>query len=204
MFDKTIFRLFSAQYRLPSGPLGRFVGKKMDKLNDAQSDWVISLLQLKVDDTVLDVGFGTGRVLKTIAPIVTKGKIYGLDPSGTMHRVAENKLKKEIRSGQIRLHQGFAEHTSFSPDTFTKIYAIHVVYFWEDLLTVFRELFRICAKDGLLAVYFVSPILAANKNFHEYSETEIEDAMKKAGFKTIQVKHQAFGKQNGICILARK
>jgi len=166
MLSETIFRLLSFQYRFPSGFLGRYVGTKMDERNARQSDWVISLLDLKPTDNVLDVGFATGRDLKEIANVVTIGKVCGLDPSETMHNVASERLKGEIKSGRAQLYKGYAEHAPFSPNTFSKIFAVHVVYFWEDLKKVFIELFKISLKNGLVAIYFVTPIIASNKNFH--------------------------------------
>jgi len=204
MFSKAIFRFLSSQYRFPTGILGRYVGKKMDELNNDQSDWVLSLLRLKTDDRVLEVGFGTGRVIKKITYIVKNGQILGLDPSGTMNKVASKRLKGEIRSGQVQLVKGFAEKSTLLSDTFTKIFAIHVVYFWKDLEKVFTEFFRISAPNVLVAIYYVSPVLSPNKLFYEYSENEIKSAMVSAGFQKIQIAHKQFGKQNGICVLAEK
>lgn len=204
MISEIIFRLLSFQYRFPSGFLGRYVGTKMDERDARQSDWVISLLDLKPTDNVLDVGFATGRDLKKIVNAVTIGKVCGLDPSETMHKVASERLKGEITSGRVQLYKGYAEHSPLSPNTFTKIFAIHVVYFWEDLKKVFTELYRISSKNGLVAIYFVSPIIASNKNFHEYTEDEVKEAMLSSGFKRVRIEHKLFGKQNGVCVLAKK
>lgn len=204
MFSNTLFRLLSSQYRFPTGLLGKYVGKKMDERNDRQSDWVISLLDLKPDDKILDIGFATGRVLKKIAKQVKPKILYGLDPSETMGQVAAEKLKEEISSGKAKLFKGYIENPPFSPNLFTKIFAVHVVYFWEDLDKVFPKIYKIAAKGALIAIYFVSPIIASNKNFHEYSEDYIKNAMISAGFKKINQKYTLFGKQKGICILAVK
>jgi SAM-dependent methyltransferase len=204
MFSRTIFRFLSSQYRFPRGFLGRYVGKKMDEKNDRQSDWVISLLSLQPKDNVLDVGFATGRVLKKIAKTVTTGKICGLDPSETMNKVATERLESEIKSGRVQLYNGYAEEPLFPPYMFTKIYAIHVVYFWEDLKTVFIQLNKILTHGGIVAIFYVSPIISSNKNFHEYSEDQIKSAILSAGFKNVRTEYKQFGKQHGICILAQK
>jgi len=204
MFEKAIFRLFSSQYRFPSGFLGRYIGNKMDQLNDPQSDWVVSLLDLQPNDTVLEVGFSTGRVLKKISSIVTKGKLYGLDPSNTMYNVASEKLKGEMQSGQVQLVEGYAEKSMLPDNTFSKIFTVHVVYFWEDLEQVFKEFLRISKSNALVAIYFVSPIIASNKNFHEYTEDEIKETMISSGFRTVRAEHKMFGKQNGVCLVAKK
>jgi len=204
MLSQVIFRLLSFQYRFPSGFLGRYIGTKMDERNDRQSDWVISLLDLKPKDNVLDVGFATGRVLKKLAKTVTLGKLCGLDPSETMNNVASERLTREIHSGRVQLYKGYAENPPFQPNTFTKIFAVHVVYFWEDLKTVFTQLLKILTRGGVVAIYYVSPIISSNKNFHEYSEEQIRTAMLEAGFKTVQTENKLFGKQKGVCLLAKK
>lgn len=78
------------------------------------------------------------------------------------------------------------------------------MYFWKDLQKISAELFRVTVPGGLTAVYYVSPIMEPSVYFHEYSEEEITNALRSAGFSEIAVHRKQFDKQNGICIIAKK
>lgn len=198
------FQKLAPQFKCPSGSLGLKVGKQMDKLNDQQNDWVISLLGLQPDDLVLEIGFGTGKTLVKVANIVKEGRIYGLEASSTMYNEASKNLAKGIKEGKVKLNLGNAKKLPYTDDSFNKVYAVHVVYFWDNLYQVLSEIKRVTKKTGLIAIYFVSPILAPTPQFHEYSQEEIKKTLKKAGFKQVEIKDRKFGPQNGICILAVK
>lgn len=204
MVTKKYFKELSHQFRCPSGVVGKQVGKRMDKLNDSQNNWVISLLNLCDVDRVLEIGFGTGRTLGKVSNIISLSKIYGIELSETMLKVAEKSLKKKIESGSVELQVVKSDVYPYSNNFFTKVFAVHVVYFWNDLISVFSEIFRVTSKKGLLALYFVSPIIFPSKEFHEYDEKEIILNLSNVGFQDIQVRYKKFGRQNGICILATK
>ena len=147
MFKKSLFLLLSSQYGFPKGFLGRYVGHRMDEQNEKQSDWVVSLLGIKKEDKVLDIGCATGRDLKKISQRINPEVLYGLDPSETMIQVAGESLKKEISVGKVKIFKGYAENPPFEPNFFNKIFAVHVVYFWKDLKKVFASLYRILQKE---------------------------------------------------------
>jgi len=204
MISKNSFNELASQLRCPSGEIGKQVGKQMDELNTPQNDWIITLLNLQPSDRVLEIGFGTGKTLEKIAKIVKAGKIYGVELSNTMIDVASRKLKDKISLGLIKLYKDNSENLPFLDNSFNKIFSVHTVYFWENLNRVFSQLFRVSSVGGITAIYFVSPILAPSEEFHEYSQTEIVQGLTAVGYKNIQIQKKKFGKQNGICILAKK
>ncbi|HUD20433.1 MAG TPA: class I SAM-dependent methyltransferase [Patescibacteria group bacterium] len=204
MQSKFLFRTLAPQYKHPTGFLGRYVGGKMDEMNDLQNDWVLSLLSLRSTDDVLEIGFGTGKTLKKIFAKVTNGLIYGIDPSETMYKTASQLLETEIRVGRVKLFQGTIEDFPLADQKFQKISAVHVVYFWDDLAAVCSKLFRLAADGALVAVYFVSPMLSSTKVFREYSSKEIRNALIAAGFRKVEMYKKTFGPQNGICLVAKK
>jgi ubiquinone/menaquinone biosynthesis C-methylase UbiE len=198
------FSSIAPQLKCPSGIGGKEVGKIMDAMNDLQNDWVLSLLNLQTKDIVLEIGFGTGKTIQKALSLIHAGKIYGVELSDTMLEEASQLLNKEILSEQVKLSKGNPEQLPYKDGQFDKIYAVHVVYFWKDISKVFSELYRVNKSGGITAIYFVSPILEPSPYFHEYSSEEIVSGLQTAGFGTIEVQRKKFGKQNGICILARK
>ena len=183
MLSKLLFRILSPQYKHPKGSLGKFVGRKMDQMNDTQNDWVLSLINLRSTDTVLEIGFGTGKTLTKLSDKVTKGLVYGIDPSKTMYDTASQLLETEIRIGRVKLFHGAIEDFPITDIRFQKLIAVHVVYFWDDLASVCSKLFRLAADGALVAIYFVSPVMSSTKVFREYSGDEIKRALTSAGFR---------------------
>lgn len=201
---KSQFSKIAPQLRCPSGKQGIEVGKFMDKLNDPQNDWVLSLLNLKLHDTVLEIGFGTGKTIQKALNKVTQGAIYGIDLSDTMFGEASRLLHTEIAQGKVKLSKGNSENLPFENNSINKIYAVHVVYFWKDIQKVLSELYRINTAGGITAIYFVSPILEPSLYFHEYTVEELSSAFMNSGYKNIRTFRQQFEKQNGICIIGSK
>ena len=204
MIPPFLFRILASQFRHPRGIIGRWVGKQMDELNDKQNDWVISLLDIQPTDRILEIGFGTGKTIKKIVTIFANGRIEGVDISKTMLTVAKKNLKKEIVSGKVHLQWGSAEKLSFKQNAFDKIYAVHVVYFWNDLESICRELRRVVKPGGTVVLYFVSKIISDSNSFIPRSKNEVRDLLKKVGFRPVVCREKQFGFQHGIAILATK
>ena len=64
------------------------------KNSEAQRNWAMELinqLQLKGNESVLDIGCGDGRITSEIARIVTRGNVIGIDSSEEMINLASNK-----------------------------------------------------------------------------------------------------------------
>src|SRR5258706_12048265 len=71
MGDRTLSPLLTSnlsmdwrkQFAKPTGTLGWMVGHVMAMKNGERSEWVFSLLDLKREDHVLEIGFGSGADL---------------------------------------------------------------------------------------------------------------------------------------------
>lgn len=50
----------------------------------AENNATIARLDLRSDDSVLEVGFGSGRALETVAEVVTTGRVAGVELSQDM------------------------------------------------------------------------------------------------------------------------
>jgi len=194
----------SDQYRCPSGDMGKYVGKKMDELNYEQNEWVLSLMEIKASDRVLEIGFGTGKTLAKANLLAMHGHVSGVEISDTMLAEAKILLNDSIVEGKADLHKADAASLPFENNSFDKIFSVHVVYFWDNLDRVCAELFRVAKVNALVAIYYVSPILSPTTSYHDYTTEDIEDALKRAGFPSISVQTKEFGSQHGISLMASK
>ena len=122
---------FSEQARKPSGLFGRWVMARIFDLgNAALNDLMREQLSLKDNDHVLEIGFGTGKLIFEMAKQVKKGLIEGIDLSDTMVAIAEKKNKKYIVQGRVIIRQGDFAKTDYRHNHFDKICSANTVYFW--------------------------------------------------------------------------
>jgi len=77
-----------------------FDGKKYEKASIFQQEWgnkLISELNLKGDEDVLDLGCGNGLLTANLARLVPNGNVIGVDASEGMIEVAKEKEENNIK-----------------------------------------------------------------------------------------------------------
>ena len=68
-----------AQCRKPRGVLGRAVAWGMNQSHSAMTDWALNDVRVGPNDTILDIGCGGGRTVRTLAARSSQGTVCGLD-----------------------------------------------------------------------------------------------------------------------------
>jgi ubiquinone/menaquinone biosynthesis C-methylase UbiE len=179
---------FSEQARKPSGLFGRWVMSKIfDHGNVAINDFMKELLSLKENDHVLEIGFGTGKLIFEMAKRVNKGLIEGIDLSDAMVAIAEKKNKKYIAEGKVIIRQGDFEETTYSDNHFDKICSANTVYFWPHPDNYIKNILRILKPGGkrILAFEDIEQLesrpLSTNV-FRFYQPDEIITLLSRNGF----------------------
>lgn len=145
-------RLLDEQHRLPSGLLGPIIGRRMARQHRPETDWTVELLELRLHDRVLELGFGAGRALALAAPLVAPGLVIGLDRSWSMVRLARRRTRDAQRGAQPALLCGDLRTLPLAAHSVDKIWSIHTFYFWPEPLTLMQQLMRLLRPGGLLVV----------------------------------------------------
>src|SRR5207253_10930844 len=114
-----LMRPLFQQFARPSGWLGRLAGSMMAKGTE-DDRWLVDLLELQPDDRVLEVGFGPGVAIESIAARATHGLVAGVDPSDVMVRQATKRNWQAVQDGRVQLQQGCVAQLPFPDSTFTK------------------------------------------------------------------------------------
>jgi len=138
----------------PRGMLGHLGGIIMAHTNDDCGVWVAELLEIAANDTVLEVGFGPGAVIRHLARLASAGHVAGIDPSREMLWQARLRNAAAIRGGRVELRQGVAARQPFKDNTFDKVLAINSMQLWPDVLAGLLELRRVMKPAARLALGF--------------------------------------------------
>src|SRR5919197_128720 len=116
----------------PKGILGKLGGIIMARTNQKCAAWVIDLLDIQSNDSVLEVGFGPGVGIELLARSVSEGYIAGVDPSEEMVEQARARNVNAMESSRVDLRYGSVERLPFEDNTFTKALAINSMQVWPD------------------------------------------------------------------------
>jgi SAM-dependent methyltransferase len=75
-----------AQFGRPTGLSGHGGGLLMAhrSSNRRRNAWAVSLLDVRPDDCVLEIGFGPGLAIRELARLATEGHVCGIDHSELM------------------------------------------------------------------------------------------------------------------------
>lgn len=176
----------------PEGVLGRLGGVIMASMNRPFAAWVIGLLGVEPDDRVLEVGFGSGMGIELLAKSVSKGYIAGVDASREMTSQAKTRNAQALLSGRVDLRYGFAQSLPFDDGAFTKALAINSMQVWPDALAGLREMRRVLAPHGRIALGFTS--------YSGQSKDTVPGMIIAAGFIDAHVVET----EKGFCVLAVK
>lgn len=153
---------FSRQARKPSGLFGRFyMSQVFDKGNIELNDHLYEILSVKESDHILEIGSGTGKLVRKITNQLTTGLIEGVDFSKSMINISMKKNKKPISDGKVKFHFGEFEKLPFNPDSFDKVFSVNTVYFWRNPDVTIKKIKKILKRDGKLVL-----------GYHEKSEME--------------------------------
>ena len=114
---------FSKQARKPTGLFGRLIMSRVfDQGNAILNDLMRELLELEKDDHVLEIGFGTGKLISEMARQTSRGLVEGIDLSDTMVDMATRRNRKHIAQGRVKLVLGDFDQVEYRDNDFDKVY----------------------------------------------------------------------------------
>ena len=206
------------QYHEPDHPgadfdaLAEIYDRNMQKYRDIQAEIrdVLSFLDLRPDQTVLEIGTGTGEF--ALAAASHCSKVYGVDLSEGMLRYADKKAKSRGVSNVDFLQGGFLTYQQLTPvdAVVTQLALHHLPDFWKQvalmrIAAMLKDSGKFCLRDvvfnfdirahedfignyisrasEMMGEEFAGRIAAHVKNEYSTVDWIMEGMIERAGFK---------------------
>ena len=177
-----------SQFAKPTGFFGKTLAKGMARAHKDFYKNAAKALHLKDDDSLLEIGFGSGLFIKKYVTHVSR--IAGVDYSEDMVELANTINKDLVESGKAEFKHGDAVSLPWGDNEFSIVVAIETFYFWSEPEKSLNEIFRVLMSKGRVVIemsYNSDDGLDHTKhikkmNLRLYSGKEMETLLKNAGF----------------------
>ena len=119
------------------------------------SDIGAQMLKIQSGENVLEIGFGTGRNLVTLAySLAEGGSVYGIDLSEGMIKVARKTMIRNRISNCLNLVQGDGVKLPFTTGFFNAIFISFTLelFIEPEITIVLNECKRVLCNNGRLAI----------------------------------------------------
>lgn len=178
------------------------------------TDWGLQHVPIAPSFTVLDVGCGGGRAVSKLAALTTQGKVHGVDFSDASVAASRKTNARWIADGRVEIREGSVSQLPFPEAMFDLVTAIETHFWWPNLPSDIREVFRVTKPGGsaiLIAEVYKGANTVASKMFETHgaqlgatmlSPDQHRELLASAGFSDVQVMEERA--KGWICALGKK
>lgn len=197
----SLVKKFAQQFKKPEGFLGIIAGKLMATVGAEKNKWTISLLNIKKDDNVLEVGFGPGIGIELTSKIIQDGKIIGIDYSEKMLQQAQKRNKGAIQKGQVELILANAQNLPSFNLLFDKVFSINSIIFWEKPIETLKGIRELMKENGVIAITVQPFMKEATEETTKQLGKKIINQLKEAGYSDIKMELKHMKPVATVCVL---
>jgi demethylmenaquinone methyltransferase/2-methoxy-6-polyprenyl-1,4-benzoquinol methylase len=187
-----------AQAKESYDKMSRFYDYFAGGFEQKYSNLALKRLAILEGETVLEIGFGTGRCLKQLAETVGKtGRVYGIDISSGMLAVSRRRLAKAGLGDRVELSCDDATKMLYADNLFDAVFASFVLELFDvpEISQVLGEAKRILKPRGRIGAVSMAkaeksmPLLKLyewlHQQFPQYIDCRpiyVEQSLREAGF----------------------
>ena len=177
----------------PEGEAGEKMLERMNEHHGELRSWGFSNISWRPGMEILDVGCGGGAAVKDMLRLSEGSIVKGVDYSDTSIELSRKLNAEEIEYERCLIEKADAAKLPYVDKAFDLVTAIETVYFWKDPAAAFREIRRVIRPGGQFVVLMEACEPAIEETGFDtpmriYSEDELLDMMKNAGFASCESK----------------
>jgi ubiquinone/menaquinone biosynthesis C-methylase UbiE len=176
----------------PEGEIGVAIGNQMNKTNGALNAAVFDRLAPRAGESILEIGFGNGKLVPLLLALAADLTYTGVDISATMAAEAEKFNRSLVDAGRVRFRIASVDAIPFPADTFDRALTVNTIYFWPEPLRGLAEVRRVLRREGVLITAAITPESAAQfpvtaHGFRLYDEARLRALHREAGFRGSEI-----------------
>lgn len=205
-----IIRKFFNQTRKPDGILGCLMLHFMNFGHGSLADWSITKLPDIQPNRIAELGCGGGRNISVLLEKYPNSRVDGVDYSALSAEKAVIYNAASIAAQKCTVSVGDVSTLELKENVYDLATAFETIYFWPGLEKCFGNVYKILKDGGRFLIVCESDGCDNTGEKYEkiidgmkvYNSNQIEDALKKAGFKTAETFHHK--KNPWIAVIAQK
>lgn len=180
---------YQSQRKAKAYESGRFSGNLTFVATDEAKIIESWLRRVKSGGIYLDLGSGTGRIVRSIVKSKPK-KVYALDTSNAMLQELKSVFPKEVKRKKIKLVISSANKVPLKNKSIDVVTAFHLFKHLNNIETAISEASRVLTKKGYLIFDVLNSRSAVSLNLgdcYAYSENSVSAILKRNNFKIVKI-----------------
>lgn len=187
--DETQLKAIASQLSCPQGDVGVEFGNNMNLLNSFITTRTLEKLSVCPGETIVEIGPGNGALSQDMLNALgTSGHYYGIELSEDMANEARQRLSD--CNCNVEIHHGDCLQVNIPEQSVDAIMAVNLLYFIDDLETLFNRL-KTWMKPDSRVVFGVRSDKSLNSmpfvhyKFNVRTPDEIMGIMRDSGFSNV-------------------
>lgn len=164
----------------PSGLTGRLILRMLNRVNKGMNGQALMALDICDRDKVLELGFGGGSLISDMLATRKAVQITGSDISKLAVQSAQKRFRAEDR---VSFEHISGEDLPYEDAAFGKVVCVNVIYFWQDVPNMLREIFRVLEGGGRVVLCYSE---FGPDEVSRFKPTELESQLRAVGFATVR------------------
>ena len=160
--------------------------------------WAADILQIQPEDTLLEIGCGTGSLVEEIASRLTTGRVTAIDRSSAMIKMCLKRNAVPVATGNARLLNIEFADSNFKKAEFDKIAAFNVNFFWKNPALELEIIRKILRPGGSLYIFYQAPFEITDR-----TADPVIDSLTKHSFEISTVILKKMKPTSALCVQAR-
>jgi SAM-dependent methyltransferase len=166
-------------------------------------DWALEQLNILPYQHLLEIGYGSGKMLQSVARKLRAGFIAGVDDSVSMYQRATARNRRIIEDQLLQLHVGSIYQLPYPPQYFHTIYGTNIHLSWKDPAIEFMRLSDLLRAGGRL-VTLLQPKWSLKERTVRSTMDKIQEHYIEAGLTDIRIRYKDTDTLTGIAIIGYK